>query len=138
MGYLNDARVRARRRKSPWNLLLFPAAIIPWFTLWWFSVRLFGQFARLVHPDLVFVILPDTRGAILIGLGLLFAWLGPAMIVGDLLVSLVPGARRALDAEAAPFPETGLKASIRSVFRLSAFLTPVGLVAAIVGVMIPW
>jgi len=138
MSYLDDARVRARRRKSLWNLLLIPAVFIPWFTLWWLSARLIGQFARLVHPDLEFVLLPDTRGAILIALGLFFAWLGPAMIVGDLLVVLVPGARRVFERESAPFPETRLKPSIRGLVRFSAFLTPVGLLAAFVGAIIPW
>jgi hypothetical protein len=138
MNYISDARVRARRRKSPWNLLLIPAVFIPWLTLWWLSALLVGQFARLVHPDLEFVLLPDTRGAILIALGLLFACLGPAMIIGDLLVALVPGARRTFETEAAPFPETQLKESIWGLLKFSAFLTPVGVLVAVVGAIIPW
>src|SRR5207247_1982060 len=43
-----------------------------------------------VHPGQEFMLLPDTKGAILIAFGLFFAWLGPAMIVGDLLVALMP------------------------------------------------
>ena len=97
-----------------------------------------GQFVRLVHPDLEFVLLPDTRGAILIAVGLLFAWLGPAMIVADFLVVLVPRARRAFDAEAASFPETGFKASIHGLLRFSAFVTPVGVLVAVLGAIIPW
>lgn len=138
MSYQDDARVRARRRKSPWNLLLIPGVFVPWFTLWWFSALLVGQLARFVHPDLRFVLFPDSMGGILIALGLLFASLGPAMILGDLLMVLVPGARRAFERESVPFPETRLKPSILGLLKFSAFVTPVGLLAAVVGAIIPW
>ena len=35
MSYLDEARSRAKRRKSPWNILLIPAVVLPLLTLWW-------------------------------------------------------------------------------------------------------
>jgi hypothetical protein len=38
MSYFDDARLRAKRRKSPWNLLLIPTIAIPWLGAWSYTV----------------------------------------------------------------------------------------------------
>src|SRR2546428_494591 len=106
MGYFEEARRRAKRRRNPLNLLLIPTVVAPWALIWYASARLLGHVARRFHPELNFVLLPDSGGGVLMGLGLLFAWLPVAMVLGNLLVAAIPAVRRALDNEARGVPGT--------------------------------
>src|SRR5262245_2669307 len=94
MTYWHNERVRAARRKSAWNVLLIPAALIPCFLGWWLSARALGHVYHLMHPRASFVVLPETVGGIAIAVGLLFAWCPVAMMTANLLVHAVPPARR--------------------------------------------
>ena len=133
MSYIDEVRARAKRRKSPWNLLLIPCVIAPWlFTSWATSIGL-GRLYRLTHPGQDFIILPQTIGGILMAVAPLFAWLGPSMVIGNLLVATIPAARRVLDAEAAPFPGTDRRSANRDLLRVSKFMTPAGLLVALIG-----
>lgn len=138
MGYIRDARSRIGRRRSLWNLLLIPCYFVPWLLLMLASLIALGKLYSLVHAVGGFAIVPDTVGGIFMAVGSLFAWLGPAMIIANLLVATVPPARRALDREAATVPGTNRTASNRSLMRLSRYLTPAGIVVALAGVVIPW
>jgi hypothetical protein len=75
---------------------------------------------------------------VLIAIGLLFAWLAPAMLIANGLASLVPPARRALDREAATVPGTDRASANRGLIRLGSYVTPAGLALALVGLAIPW
>lgn len=133
MSYWHKSRLRAIRRRSPWNLLLIPAAIVPWFAGWWFSASTLGYIYRLIHPRASFIVLPDTLGGVLISVGLLFAWCPVAMMIGNLLVHAVPAARRALDLEASTVLGTDFRKANRGLMRVSAVLLPLGMVASLVG-----
>ncbi len=136
MGFLEDAARRARRRRSPWNLLLIPATVIPWLTAWWLSAGALGCLYRLVHPTAAFGILPDAPGGILMAVGPMFAWLPAAMVVGNLLVRAVPPARRTLDAEAASVPGTDIGSANRGLLRAATVLVPLGLAVALLGLFV--
>lgn len=69
--------------------------------------------------------------------GSLFLWLGPSMILANELVSVVRPARRALDLEAASAPGTDRASANRGLLKMALLVTPVGLVVALVGVLIP-
>ena len=138
MAYITAARSRASRRRSPWNLLLIPCYIIPWFLLVLASLIALGRIYAAIHSVGGFRILPDTVGGILMAVGALFAWLAPSMIVANLLVSMVPAARRALDLEASSVPGTDRASAIRGLLRLSKLLVPGGLVLAMLGVTLRW
>ena len=138
MGYISDARARAGRRRSPWNLLLIPCYLVPWFLLILASLAGLGRLYARVHAVGGFALVPDTVGGVLMAAGSLLAWLGPVMILANLLVASVPAARRALDQEAATVPGTDREAANRSLVRLSRYLTPAGIALALVGVVIPW
>jgi len=138
MGYITEARARANRRRSLWNLLLIPCYVIPWFLLVFGSVVVLGRLSAELHGVTTIQVIPDTVGGILIALGSLFAWLGPSMIVANQLVSVVPPARRALDQEAGTVPGTGRSAANRRLLKLSCVLVPAGLLLALVGAVIPW
>jgi len=136
MGYWHKARLRATRRSSPWNLLLIPAAIVPWFVGWWLSASAAGVIYRLMHPRASFILLPDTIGGVLIAVGLLFAWCPVAMMTGNILVYAVPAARRALDQEASTVRGTDFRISNRGLARLSAALIPLGAGVSVVGLFL--
>src|SRR5262245_44682249 len=138
MGYITEARQRAGRRRSPWNLLLIPCYMVPWFALVFVSVVSLGRLHGVVHETGGFRVPPDCVGGILIAVGSLFAWLGPAMIVANLLVSVVPPARRALDREADEAARTDRRGANRSLRRMSYWLTPAGGAVALAGALIPW
>lgn len=136
MGYITEARVRAGRRKSRWNLLLIPAYLLPWSSLTLGLAVVFSRLYRSVHPGSQFAILPDTIGGVLIAVGSLFACLGPAMVLANQIVATVPAARAALDAEASVTAGTTRHAANRALGRLSYMLTPAALVLALLGVFV--
>jgi hypothetical protein len=138
MGYITAARQSAARRRSPWNLLLIPAYLVPWFLLVLASVVALGRLHAAVHAAGAVRIVPDTLGGVLIAVGSLFAWLGPVMILANLIVSLVPPARRALDREASLAAGTDRATANRGLLGLSSYLTPAGVLLALAGVIIPW
>jgi len=136
MGYLEEARKRATRRRSAWNLLLIPAVLGTWLTMWYASVRAAGQLLRYTHPGLRFVLLPDSPGGTLIALGLLFAWLPLAMVISNVLIAMLGPARRALDREAQMVPETDFASANRRLLRLMLVIVPAGLLLAILGILV--
>jgi hypothetical protein len=138
MGYITAARALAGRRKSLWNLLLIPCWAVPWLFVWMASAVALGRLYAQIHSVGGMGILPDTIGGVLIALGLLFAWLGPAMIIANLLVSLVPPARRALDRETSSVRGTDRASANRGLLALSRHVAPAGLFIALVGLVIPW
>jgi hypothetical protein len=138
MGYITEARIRAARRRSAWNLLLIPCYMVPWFLLTFGSVVALGRLYAVVHAGSEFRVLPDTVGGILMAVGSLFAWLGPSMILANHLVSAVPAARRALDREAATVPGTDRRSANGGLLKISCLLVLGGAFLALVGVFIPW
>ena len=138
MGYITDARTRAGRRRSRWNLLLIPCYILPWLLLVFGSALEFGRLHALIHATGPVGVVPDTIGGLLIAVGSLFGWLGPSMIIANQLVSTVPAARHALDREATSVPGTDRRSANRALFRMSRVLMPVGLLVALAGALMPW
>jgi hypothetical protein len=124
MAYLDDARSRAKRRKSPWNLLLIPAVLLPWGALCWVTWAAFAQAYRAMHPEQQFTGLPDGIAGIIMAVAPFFAWIGPSMILGNLFVAAIPQARRVLDAEASGFPGTDRRSANRGLLRMSVVMTP--------------
>jgi hypothetical protein len=136
MGYIIDARTRAASRRSRWNLLLIPCYALPWLLLTFASVFALGKAYGAIHRVQVVGVLPDTVGGVLMAVGSLFAWLGPAMIGANLLVATIPPARRALDREASSIPGGDRAAANRSLLRLSCYVTPAGIVVALAGLVV--
>jgi hypothetical protein len=138
VGYITEARVRAGRRRSGWNLLLIPSYIVPWFLLLFGSLVVLGRLYAVLHHRTDVRVLPDTVGGILMAVGALFMWLGPSMILANQLVSFVRPARRALDLEAAAAVGTDRASANRGLLKMTALVTPLGLMVALVGLLIPW
>jgi len=138
MGYITEARVRAGRRRSGWNLLLIPCYLVPWFLLVFGSLIVLGRTYAVLHVRSVVGVLPDTVGSIFMAVGVLFIWLGPSMILANQLVSLIRPARRALDLEATNTRGTYRASANRGLLKLTLVVTPVGLLVALGGLLIPW
>ena len=138
MSYFDEARARAKRRKSLWNLLLVPTVLVPWLLLSWFSWVELGKLHRLFHPGREFVIFPEGVSGILMAVTPLFAWLAPSMLVGNLVVAGIRPAKRMLSLEAASVPGTDLSSSNRSLFRLSVVLTPAALLVGVLAAYVAW
>jgi hypothetical protein len=138
VGYITEARVRAGRRRSGWNLLLIPSYIVPWFLLLFGSLVVLGRLYAVLHHRTGVGLLPDTVGGILMAVGALFTWLGPSMILANQLVSFVRPARRALDLEAAAVVGTDRASANRGLLKMTSLVTPLGLMVALVGLLIPW
>jgi hypothetical protein len=136
MKYLGEARARARGRKSPVNLLLIPAVMVPWFAAWWVTSLGLGKLYRWLHPAHDFTVLPEGLSGILMAVTPLFAWLTPAMVLGNLLVASIPLAKRVLDAEAAPVPGTDLMSSNRALLKIAFVLTPASLLFGLLGALV--
>jgi hypothetical protein len=146
MSYLDDARLRAKRRKSPWNLLLIPAIAIPWFGAWWYTVIAMAHAYRFVHPGRSdsfpfwdsrnFRLVPDSIGGVFLASGPIFAWLPVAMVVGNVLVHAVAPARRALDREAATVKGTDFRSANRGLLGFATVLFPVGMFLSVLGLFL--
>ena len=140
--YTANARWRASRRKSAWNLLL-PLFIFPlWLALWGGAVEV----VWLAHVALLsgHVVSPSyfwmrgvgpgmTAGRALLVFPLLVPALTAGMVVSNFLIYLIPPARRAMDAEDQGFPGTDYKTAQTTLGRLTAIAFPIAAILACVG-----
>jgi len=137
-GYWAGARLRAQRRKSPWNLMLIPlcggSAIVIWYALfrlvWWLHVILYPghQLSNFWHKG-------ASLGSFIPSFLMVFAplpgALGAGLIFGNALAWLLPHARRAFESEARDFPETGFRESMRRLLFLTVVALPAGVLIAL-------
>ena len=118
-GYLERARHRATRRQSPWNLLLLPAVIASMGVVCALIVWVADFYLRFQNSQSLFSQeTPEWKQALVI-CGALLVSLPVGMILGNLLVWLIPPARRALDQEAAGHVGTDHRTSQRYLLYLS-------------------
>lgn len=84
--------------------------------------------------------LRTAKGAwpILATLAPFFAAVPLALLIGNVLVWLVPSARRALDLEANPHPGTSFRESQAKLTTLALYMTPVSIAASLVAATFPW
>ncbi len=134
----SDAQIaRARRRKSRWNLLLLPAVLLPLAGIWaGLCLTANGLHMHLFPRES----LRTAKGAwpILATIAPFFAALPLSMLLGNLVVWLVPSARRALDSEAISHPGTSFLESQAKLVRLAIYLSPLFIAASLVAAVFPW
>jgi hypothetical protein len=137
VSYFEEARARARRRKSRWNLLLIPAAAVPVALLWACALlaaeqvhlRFFREESLRTGegPWIVIAAVAPLLGAIPIG-----------MLLGNLMIHRIEGARMALDREAAPEPRLSERASNAALARAALYATVASLAAVLLRALMPW
>ena len=137
MGYISQARQRARRKKSTWNLLLLPAVLIPLAIIWVGAVLL----ATVLHTSIYAGQTLNSAtgiGPILTMIAPFFGAMPLAMLLGNTLVRLLPSARHALDMEAEAFPSTSFAASQTGLRRFAAYAVPVAVCICVFGAVLRW
>ena len=137
MGIISNSRERARRRRSPWNLLLLPTVIIPMAGLWLALVLLLQFLHAAIYPD-QYLINSAGPGTVLTTVGPFVAVLIPAMLIGNILVRLIGPARKALDLEATNSNSTGFSQSQQALLSLCRVPTAIGLLSGFIGAVMPW
>ena len=134
--FLGNARARASRRKSPWNLLLI--LVLPlWLVLWWSGVQLaiFTQ-STLLHGAAVpeTWLLANSFAPFLLYFPLLISTpLPAAVLVNYAIYGLVTPARRAMDAEDRAFPGTEYATAQPQLVRLTLRVLPFAFALAVLG-----
>jgi uncharacterized membrane protein len=137
MGFIKEARSRAKRRKSAWNLLLIPAVLVPVVAIWGSLVLGFESIHSAYHPGQS---LRNGSGVAVIvtTVGPLFAAIPLGMLIGNWLVWLLPAARKVIDAEAIKSSAPDFVSSQKFMFRASAMILVISLGLALVGALLPW
>jgi hypothetical protein len=136
--YYAEARHRAGRRKSPWNLILIPLCAGSAIAIGYALFRVVWLFHVGVYPDhrlrdfwqkgisfgsfvpsflMVFALAPGSLAA--------------GFLLGNVLAWLVPPARHAFEAEAGGFPGTTFRESMAGLFRMAMWTLPGGLAVAL-------
>src|SRR5262252_6730337 len=110
--YLN-ARRRAQRRKSAWNILLFPLCFGGFLVCWYVLFQLVWKFHVAIYPEHRFaefwrpgISMPDFILSFLMMFSITPAAVALGFMLGNILIWLIPPARRVLDAEARGYPGT--------------------------------
>ena len=133
---------RAARRRSPWNFLLLPVLLISFVTIWWdilvnlvwlFHVQLYPEHEHQFHEYFGRAGLPPAVA--ILGFLMIFATFpgaaGAAMIVSNIIVWLIPPARRALDTEAKGYTGTSLRQALKGLTKFTAWSLGVGIAIAL-------
>lgn len=136
--WLTAARARARRRKSPWNLLLLMAVPL-WALFWWSGFRLVWSYHVELYPAHAGALgqfwPAGISGRVFVASFLmLFGPMIPAVVVAlfvtNVLVWFVPPARRTLEAEASTVPGTSWRQSQRKLLIAAVVTIALGAVLA--------
>ena len=136
--WLANAQQRARRRKSPWNLLL-PGIGLP---LWLGSGFLLSTAGESLHAALHGAQLrqvahePMSIALQMISIGSLFATLAPALLLTNFLVYQIPPARRALDAEDRGYKGVNYRSSQRALSKASVWVVAICVPIILIGLML--
>ncbi|HEX9084497.1 MAG TPA: hypothetical protein VF836_07145 [Gemmatimonadaceae bacterium] len=138
MSYLDEARQRARRRRSPWDLLLIPAFVSSLGLLWWFFVALLLVAHRNLYLDQDLASTPRGVGPILTTVSPLLAAIPLAMLFANALVWIIPPARRALEREAMLGPRASFQTTQGCLLRGSTLMVPIALALGILGTLMSW
>jgi hypothetical protein len=138
MSYLEDARFRAKRRKSSWNLLLIPFVVLSLALLWFGSSQLLGVLHAKIYPGQSFQNSQHGLGVILAAISPFFGVVPLAMVLSNALIWVIPPARRALDKEAQPHPGTSFHQAQRNLLKLALVLVPISALFSITGALLPW
>ncbi|UCG81529.1 MAG: hypothetical protein JSV60_04435 [Desulfobacterales bacterium] len=125
--YFEKAQRRAKRRKSPWNLILIPLVILGVvMTAFLLAIGILVIQHALIPADTI--LSSYTRvGSILMFVPILFPSLAIGMVIANLIAWCIPPARRAFEKEAKGIKGASFKRTMRKLTIVSAIL--LGLVA---------
>jgi hypothetical protein len=136
--FYRSARWRAQRRKSAWNILLFPLCFGGFLVCWYVLFQLVWKFHTAIYPEHRFAEFwqPGIRMVNFILSFLMMFSITPAAValgfmLGNILIWLIPPARRVLDAEARGYPGTSFGESMRGLLKICLWALPIGFAVAL-------
>jgi hypothetical protein len=136
--FYRSARRRAQRRKSAWNILLFPLCFGSFLVCWYVLFQLVWIFHAAVYPNHQFAeFWPRGISPRSFALSLLMVFsVAPAamtlgFMLGNILIWLIPPARRVLDAEARGYPGASFVQSMRGLLKICLWALPIGFAVAL-------
>jgi len=142
--YVADARTRAKRRKSRWNILLFVLIFVFGPGLWWVFTRVAWYFHTLIHPAHAghwAEFWTEGLGAVpfissfLMVMPLALPAFTTAMLLSNMFLYAIPPVRRTLDREAEGYPGTDYASAQRQMIFATkialAIAVPLSLIGAV-------
>ena len=136
--YYEDARSRARRRRSPWNLLLLLVTVLATGAAWWLLFRAVALVQRAVAPAKVFGVNMSHPGEILMVVPPFFPAVAIGMLLANAILWCISPARRALERESKGFPGTDFAAAMKQVGLAGLVLLAIAIPLSILGAIDPW
>jgi len=136
--YFQEARARARRRKSPWNLLLIPFTTAGVGCSWYLMAKIMASLYQTRHPGYTFGHTRTNLGGDLIYVPLLLAAFPMGMMIGNILIWCIPPARRVLDQEAKGVWHASFKQSMRDLALFEVVILPIAIALSLLGTFGPF
>lgn len=135
--YYGEARQRAQRRKSPWNVLLIPFCLGSAIGIWYALFRLVWLFHVAIYPQHQLrefwqegISFKSFIPSFLMVFALIPVALIAGFMLGNSLLWLIAPIRRIFQAEARGHSGTSFRASMQGLFRFGAWAFPIGLAIA--------
>jgi hypothetical protein len=137
MNYFRGARVRAGRRRSPWNLVLLAIVLCNLALLLGIGLYAVNHLHQYVHPGQS---LETASGVAVIvaTVSVLFAAIPVSLLVANAQARKVPALRRTLDAEASSHKGTDYWSSQKALIKVALLVAPVCLGLATTASLLPW
>jgi hypothetical protein len=131
--YVADARERAKRRRSKWNLLLIPFAVAGIGLSWYGLTRPLIILRTLFFPHDAFLMNGTRVGNIVTYVSPGFSALGIGLVFANACIWMIPPARRALDQEGRGVKGGQFEASNLALLKFTGIVSAVALSLAVLG-----
>jgi hypothetical protein len=131
--YFGEARERAKRRRSPWNLILIPLAILCIGLVYYFFWKLATVIQSNMIPSNAIIWNYSKLGGVLMYVPTLLPSLSLGMIFANFIAWCIPPARKAFDREANGVKNASVRSATRSLFIISIVLMLVTFPISILG-----
>jgi hypothetical protein len=138
INWLTEARQRAQRRRSPWNLLLIPLSLAFWLGIWYGLFRLVWAFHITLYPrhDLQNFWLEGTSWSSFVpSFTMVFALMPGSICLGLVLANctawIFTPARRLFEEESIGTNGASFREANKALLILSAWTVPTGLIGAL-------
>lgn len=113
--YIRQARWRAKRRKSLWNLVLIPLCLLGIVCAGWVFFLPIQYLQDALRSESAFLAGSTNIGKILLICGLLICSIVPGLMLGNIFAWLVVPLRRIFDREAQAYPSTNFKTAMKQL-----------------------
>lgn len=140
--WFERAHRREQRRKSPWNFLLFLLSFGNFFLVWYTCFRLVWAVHTSVYPDHEFrdfwpkgISFLSFVPSFLMLFAPSLGSLGLGFILANLMMWLIPPARRAFEEESIDYPGTSFAEAMRGLVKVTGWLMGVGLSVALIAAL---